>query len=238
MSAWVSGFREVRRDTRRGHPVLVALAAIVLALVGVNQLHGLLPSLANPFATHTTDRSQPVLIKSLVDLNTFTAVQANEQVFVDLKDKTDYVPSFISGQETLFAAQGSVTAGVDFSHLDANSVVVAADHSVTISLPLPTLGDAVVDPDHSYVASQHKGLLNRVGSLVGSSGSDAKLYQTAKAKIAAAAAADPTIIDNAETNTCAMLTSMLTPLGFPNATITFGSPTTATSTGTPAISGS
>src|SRR4051794_30618600 len=135
MSAWVSGFREVRRDTRRSHPLLVALAAVVLVLVGVNQLHGLLPSLSNPFATHTTDRSQPVLIKSLVDLNTFTAVQANEQVLVDIKKKTAHVPSFIAGEDTLLAAQGSVSAGVDFSGLDASTVVVAADKGVTISLP-------------------------------------------------------------------------------------------------------
>jgi hypothetical protein len=222
MSAWVSGFRESRRDSRRSHPVLVALAAVVLVLVGVNQLHGLLPSLHNPFATRTVDRSQPVLLKSLTDLRTYEASQANLQVVVDLKDETSYVPSFLKGKETLFVAAGSVSAGVDFSHLDSSSMVITKDHKgITITLPHATLGETVVDPDNSYVASQHKGLLDRVGSLVGSSGSDAKLYQTAKSKMAAQAAGDPSITQRAEDNTRAMLATMLASLDFTQVTVDF-----------------
>jgi hypothetical protein len=71
------------------------------------------------------------------------------------------------------------------------------------------------------VVSQQKGVLDRVGSLFGSSGTDASLYQSAKAKIAAAAAGDPTILSQAETNTRAMLSTLLASLGYTNVSVSF-----------------
>jgi hypothetical protein len=227
MSAWVSGFREVRRDTaprpvRRSRGLLTTAVVVLLALFGASQLHNLLPSLHNPFATTTVDRSGPVLLKSLTDLHSYDAAQANLQVVVDLKDETAYVPSFLKGKETLFVAAGSVQAGVDFSNLDASAMVLGADHhTIAITLPHATLGDATVDPDQSRVVSQQKGLFDRMGSLFGSSGSDASLYQLAKAKIAAAAAGDSTIITRAETNTRSMLGTLLASLGYTSVSVSF-----------------
>ncbi|MDX6244303.1 MAG: hypothetical protein QOE76_2026 [Frankiales bacterium] len=226
MSAWVSGFREVRRDTRsRGgssHRLLSATAIVVLLIFGASQLHNLLPSLHNPFATKTVDRSGPVLLKSLTDLHTYDAAQANLTEFVDLKKETAYVPSILMGKETQFLAVGSVQAGVDFSNLDTSSMVLSKDHhSVAITLPHARLGDVTVDPDQSRVVSQQKGLFDRVGSLFGSSGSDAALYQLAKAKIAAAAAGDPTILAQAEKNTRSMLGTLLASLGYTSVSVSY-----------------
>jgi hypothetical protein len=226
MSAWVSGFREVRPDAaarpvRGSHRLLTTTAVVVLLIFGASQLHNLLPSLHNPFASTTVDRSGPVLLKSLTDLHTYDAAQANLTEFVDLKHETAYVPSFLKGKETQFLAVGSVQAGVDFSNLDTSSMVLGKDHTIAITLPHATLGDATVDPDQSRVVSQQKGLFDRVGSLFGSSGSDASLYQLAKAKIAAAAAGDSTIITRAETNTRSMLGTLLASLGYTSVSVSF-----------------
>jgi hypothetical protein len=224
MSAWVSGYRELRRDSRGGssHRLLSTTAIIVLLIFGASQLHNLLPSIHNPFSTTTTDRSGPVLLKSLTDLHTYDAAQANLQVVVDLKDETAYVPSFLKGKETLFVAAGSVQAGVDFSALDTSSMVIGKDHhTIAITLPHARLGETTVDPDQSYVASRQSGLLDHLGQVFSSGGSDAKLYQTAKAKIAAQAAGDPSIIQRAEDNTRSMLGTLLASLGYTQVTVTF-----------------
>ena len=202
--------------------MLSAVAVIVLLIVGAGQLHKLLPSIHNPFVSTTVDRSGPVLLKSLNNLNTYDAAQANLQVPVDLKSETAYVPSFLLGKEETLMAAGSVEAGVDFSHLDASSVIVdKAHHTVSITLPHATLGEATVDPDHSYPLDSHEGLLDHIGNVFSSGGSDTKLYQAAKAKIAAQAAADPTILQRAEDNTRAMLDTLLVSLGYPDPSVSF-----------------
>jgi hypothetical protein len=225
MSAWVSGIREVRRDRGNGgssHRLLSALAVVVLLIVGASQLHNLLPSIHNPFATRTVDRSAPVLLKSLTDLHTYDAAQGTYSDFVDIKREVPYVPSFLAGEDTQFLAVGSVDAGVDFSALDTSSITMSKDHTtISITLPEATLGTATVDVNNSRVTQHSKGLANRVGSLFGASGNDSPVYKAAQAKIAAAAAADPSLLTKAETNTRAMLATMLAALGYKGVTVTF-----------------
>lgn len=226
MSAWVPSFREVRRETanrpRSSHRLLSALAFVVLLIVGASQLHNVLPSISNPFAGRTVDRSGPVLLKSLTDLNTYQAARADLQVVVDLRHEHSYVPSMLLGKKTLFVAVGSVDAGVDFSHLDTSSMVLSKDHhAVAITLPHARLGETTIDVDKSYVADRQSGLLDDVGAVFGSAGSDAQLYQSAKAKITAQAAGDTDITARAEQNTRAMLGTLLASLGYTQVTVTF-----------------
>ena len=58
------------------------------------------------------------------------------EALVDIEKDARYLPSFLKGERTLFLAQGSVDAGIDFSGLGADAVTVNPDdHSVTITLP-------------------------------------------------------------------------------------------------------
>ena len=226
MSAWVSGFREVRRDTAQrpasSHRLLSALAVVVLLIFGASQLHNLLPSLHNPFAAKTVDRSGPVLLKSLTDLHTYDAAQGTYSEFVDLKQEHAYIPSFLAGEDKQFLAVGSVDAGVDFSALDSSSMVISKDHkTISINLPPATLGTASLDMNNSKVTGDSKGAFDRLGSLLGSSGDDSKVYAAGQDKITAAAAADSSLITKAETNTRAMLGTMLASLGFTSVSVTF-----------------
>ena len=208
--------------TRRGPRALLILAALaILAVVAAVLLAGPL----NPFGTDTKDRSQPVLLKSLENLSDYHAATANMQVVVDVEEDARLLPSFIKGERTLFVAAGTVDAAVDFRGLsrDPDAVKVSADRrAVTLTLPAPKLLEPRLDPDRTRVYDRDRGVLDRAeDALSDRPGDEQPLYQTAEDKLAAAAAADPKLLQTAERNTRAMLEGLLRGLGFERITIDF-----------------
>lgn len=196
----------------------VGLAAIFL-LAG--NLFGFLD-----FGERTIDRSQPPLLVSLSDLAEYRAATANFEVVVDLEKDTKYLPDFIKGQRVIMVAAGNVDASVDFGALKDENIEVSEDRrTVRITLPAATLSDVRLDHDNTYVADRQRGLADRIGGVFGNPANDQAIYQAAEDKLATAAAASE-ILELAEKNTRAMLTAMLTSLGFENITITFVAPTT------------
>ena len=208
--------------TRRGPRVLLILAALaILAVVAAVLLAGPL----NPFGTDTKDRSQPVLLKSLENLSDYHAATANLQVVVDVEEDARLLPSFIKGERTLFVAAGTVDAAVDFRGLsrDPDAVKVSSDRrAVTLTLPAPKLLEPRLDPDRTRVYDRDRGVLDRAeDALSDRPGDEQPLYQLAEEKLAAAAAADPKLLQTAERNTRAMLEGLLRGLGFEKITIDF-----------------
>jgi hypothetical protein len=222
---------------RRGEGLvgrLAGLAAVVAAiLAGVLVLSAvhLLPQLRNPFAETTTDRSQPVLLKSITALSRYEAASGSFQVVVDLSKRTAFLPSFIEGSDTLFVGQGTEIAVVDFSQLGAKAIRVSADRkTVMVDLPGAQLEPAVLDVRQSYVYAQQQGLLNRIGNFFsGNPNSQQQVYILAQQKIETAARQSP-LLTEAEKNTRSMLDGMLRSLGFQQVTVAFG-------TATPAVKG-
>jgi hypothetical protein len=198
---------------------LAALAALVI--VAILLLTGPL----NPFGTDTKDRSQPVLLKSLENLSDYHAATANMQVVVDVEEDARLLPSFIKGERTLFVAAGNVDAAVDFRGLsrDPDAVKVSDDRrSVTLTLPAPKLLEPQLDPDRTRVYDRDRGVLDRLEDAVSdTSGDEQPLYQLVGDKLAAAAAADPKLLQTAERNTRAMLEGLLRGLGFEDIKIDF-----------------
>src|SRR5262249_29559341 len=147
---------------------LVGLAAAVAVVIGgllVLSAEHLLPQLRNPFAETTTDRSQPVLLKSITALSRYEAASGSVPVGVHLSKPTAFLPSFIEGSETLFVGQGTEIAFVDFSHLNGKAIQVSPDRTaVTVNLPGARLEPAVLDVSQSYVYAQQQGLLDRIGN--------------------------------------------------------------------------
>jgi hypothetical protein len=197
------------------------IAALVFGLKAVN----LWPNIHNPFATQKTDRSGPVLLKSIQDLSRYVAAEGNFQVLVDLQENKKFIPDIFFNERTLFVGAGSVQAYVDFGGIGQGAVVESADgKSVQVKLPAPVLDKPSLDVDRSYVFAQQRGLVNRVGDLFnGDPNRQQQLYQLASQKIAEAAE-DSELRQRAETNTRSMLTSMLKSLGYENVTITFVQP--------------
>jgi hypothetical protein len=193
---------------------VLAVLAVVVVLVALD-----------PFGTDTKDRSQPVLIKSLENLSDYHAATANMQVVVDVEQDTRLLPSFIKGERTLFVAAGTVDAAVDFRGLsrDPDAVQVSKDRrSVKLMLPAPKLLEPRLDPDRSRVYDRDRGVLDRVeDALSDRPGDEQPLYQLAEDKLAAAAAADPKLLQTAERNTRSMLEGLMRGLGFEKVEIDF-----------------
>jgi hypothetical protein len=215
---------------RRSRVRLVAAVLLVLVLfVAVAGLSGLRlwPSFPNPFATRQVDRSQPVLLKAIEDLQVYKAATGNFQVVVDLEESTRGVPLALKGQRTLFVAGGSVDAEVDFSTLGEGAIKVSGDGKrAEIILPHARLTKARVDPEQSRVFSRERGLLDRLGSVLSDNPtSERQLYLLAQEKMQAAAS-ESGLQARAEENTRAMLESMLRSLGYTQVSVTFRDPRT------------
>ena len=195
-------------------------AVVVLALV-LSAVH-LLPQLRNPFAETTTDRSQPVVLKSISQLSRYEAASGSFEVVVDLQSHS-FLPSFIEGSDTLFVGQGTDIAYVDFSQLKGRAIAVSADRTaVTVTLPRAQLEPAVLNVHQSYVYAQQEGLANRIGNFFsGNPNNQQKVYEAAQEKIQNAARSSQ-LLPEAQKNTQSMLQGMLKSLGFQRVTVTFG----------------
>lgn len=192
----------------------IALAAIAAVLVASASLH-LLPGLPDPFAEKTTDRSQPVLLRSIQDMSRYTAASGNFQLVVDLDREAAFLPSSLLGRRTLYVAAGSVEAYVDLGKVPGSGVSVSADRrSATISLPHAQLGQVALDPKQSYVYSQERGLFDRIGDFFsGNPGNQQQVEQLASQRIQNAAQSSG-LLQHAEQNTRDALQQLLRSLGF------------------------
>jgi Protein of unknown function (DUF4230) len=204
---------------------VVAVAATVAAVIGllvVLSAVRLLPQLRNPFATTTTVRSQPPLLKSITALSRYEAASGTFQVVVDLSNQVGFLPSFIAGSQTLFIGDGTVIAYVDFAQLKGSAIRVFG-HAVTVTLPRAQLEPAVLNVNQSYVFAEQQGLVNRVVNFFsGNPNGQQQVYILAQQKIQYAARHSALLTD-AQRNTTLMLDSMLTSLGFRHVTVSYGS---------------
>jgi Protein of unknown function (DUF4230) len=198
-----------------------AVAAVIAALLVLSAVH-LLPQLRNPFAETTTDRSGPVLLKSITALSRYEAASGSFQVVIDLSQRTSFLPSFIEGSDTLFIGQGNDIAYVDFSQLSGKAIQVSPNRTaVTVTLPAAQLEPAVLNVSQSYVYAEQQGLLNRVGNFFsGNPNSQQQVYILAQQKIETAARQSP-LLTEAEKNTTGMLDGMLHSLGFQQVTVNY-----------------
>ncbi len=199
-----------------------AATLLILIAAGADRMVDLVPSLSNPFAQQTVDRSTPPLLLALADLNEYHAATGTFQVVVDLERDTPYVPSVISGERTTFLATGTVDSYVDFAGIGADNVTMSADRrSVTITLPRPQLGEATIDHDESRVLDRDRGVLDRLADAVEENpGNETELHAIAERKLTASATQSD-LVTRAEDNTRSMLTALATSLGFQQVTVEF-----------------
>jgi len=201
--------------------VVAIVVAVLLGWTGLHHLGDLLPDWGNPFRTEEVNRTGPAVLKALEDLHEYRAATGSYQVMVDVEKDAKYLPSFLKGERTLFLAQGSVDASVDFSGLGPDSVRVNPDQSVTITLPHAQLAKPVLDTGASRVVDRDRGLLDRLGSVFSDTPTgEQTLYAAAEPKLRAAAD-ESGLIAKADHNTTEMLTRFLGALGFEKVTVTF-----------------
>lgn len=178
----------------------------------------MLRAVGNPFATETTDRTGPAVLKSLTEISNFHAASGYYETVVDIEKDTKFVPGWISGERVLYVGKGTVDGVVDFSSLAEGDVTVSDDGTMAaITLPAPTIGKPALDLETSYVVSLDQGIINRF------QGSELEREAQLKAveQMEAAAAAEGMLLDMAEENTASMLRGLLGALGFTQISITF-----------------
>jgi hypothetical protein len=212
---------------RRLAGLVIAVAAVVVLALVLSAVR-LLPQLRNPFGETTTDRSGPVLLKSITQLSRYEAASGSFQVVVDLTRHASFMPSFIEGSQTLFIGQGTDVAFVDFAQLKGRAIRVSPDRTaVTVTLPPAQLEPAALNVRQSYVYAQQQGLLDRIGNFfAGNPNSQQQVYILAQQKIGAAAQHSQ-LLAEAQKNTRNMLNGMLRSLGFQQITVTFNPAATA-----------
>jgi uncharacterized protein DUF4230 len=198
---------------------VAVVVAVLLGWVGLHHVGDLLPDWGNPFKTEEVDRTGPAVLQALADLHEYRAATGAYQVMVDVEKDAKYLPSFLKGERTLFLAQGSVDAAIDFSGLGPDAVNVTPDRSVTITLPHAQLTRPVLDIAASHVVDRDRGLLDRLGSVFTDSPTgEQALYAAAEPKLRAAAN-ESALIQRADENTTQMLTRFLGALGFDKVTV-------------------
>jgi len=183
--------------------LVVAGTLVLLAGLGAAGLLGV----KLPFQSTTIDRSQPALLKSIQDISQFHAAVGNFEVVLDQEDDVNWVPSFIAGERSLFVAAGTVNAYVDFSGLGEGDLTLSDDgKSVEIRLPEARLDKPNLNQDRTYLFSQERGVINRVGDAL-STPDQQELYQLSEQKMASAAD-ESGLVRQAEKNTRTMLIGM------------------------------
>lgn len=217
---------ELERPSRRSGWWLAGITvAVLLVLAAIAQVLGMLPTWQNPFADREVDRSQPVVLEKIQDLSRYHAATGEFQVIVDLEKDAPFIPSSVLGERTLFVAAGTVDAYVDFSGVDKGAISASKkDRSATVRLPHAELERVNLNHKRSYVFSQERGVLNRIGDLFADDPNrERKLYLLAEKKIAKAAERTR-LASQAERNTRSMLVGMLGSLGYTKVTVKFGEP--------------
>jgi hypothetical protein len=220
------GGRRRRRLSLASFMVMLALgAAAAVGFVVVGAITGFLH---NPFSTTIVDRSQPALLQQVANLSKYDAAQGRFTTTLDVEKDVGLLPSFVAGERTVFLAEGSVDASVDFGTITSDAVVTDGNGHVTITLPTPTLEKPVLDTDKSHVASRQRGIVDRIAGMFSDNPtSEQGMYHLAEKKLAAAARHSK-LVDRAERNTTAMLQGFLGKLGYTDVQVVFSSPAATT----------
>jgi hypothetical protein len=198
--------------------VLGAIALVVVLVLG--SLTGFI-DIENPFGATTVDNSPPVVLKKLVNLSEFHAAQGQYVSTIDEQTSVSFIPEFLVNDHTVFIAKGSVDATVDFSRLTKGAVTISPSRSVTITLPPPHLGKAVIDPKESHVATHDRGLWNRELEAFAEDPSSEHHFYVLGAKKIEKAARHSGLIRRARHNTVTMLHGLLRELGFDDVHVVF-----------------
>ncbi|MFF0482839.1 DUF4230 domain-containing protein [Streptomyces sp. NPDC004435] len=212
--------RSWKRPGGRWRLATVALLVIAVALMVVGQFLRL-PGL-DVFGTDVKDRSGPAVLKSVQDLSRYEGAAGTYQVVVDLEHDARFLPDAIRGTRTLYVATGGVSAYVDLGALRDDAVSVDADRTeATLRLPHARLGDASLDPAHSYAVSKQRGLLDRLGDLFSDNPASEQAVHVLAAQRIGDAARTSDLTSRAERNTRAMLQGLLLGLGFERVTVVY-----------------
>lgn len=107
------------------------------------------------------DTSRPTVVRHIQQLQRLETVVFGMDKIVSGGWESQYLPTFLAGEQLLLIVYGEVTAGVDLARLTESDVSLSGQ-AVEIRLPEPEIFATRVDNDRTRVYSRRTGLFSRV----------------------------------------------------------------------------
>jgi hypothetical protein len=155
----------------------------------------------------TINVSQPTVIASIQRLARLESVVYTMDKVVEGDRTSQYFPDFLTGDRLLLVVHGQAVAGVDLSRVQPANVDIEGK-GVTITLPPAELLSVSLDNTKTRVFSRTTGLLVPVDPNL-----ESEVRERAEAELRQSAL-DSGILNSANANTRATLTTLLRSLGF------------------------
>jgi hypothetical protein len=201
-------------------PVLGLVLAAVLVVGGFALARGWF-GLGGLLAPRTIDRSAPVMVERLRNLDEFHGATGTFSATVDVEHKLGIVPTFLAGSRAVYSGVGAVDATVDLGAL-ARTPSRNATGALVIRLPHARIGAVRLDARRSHVMNRDRGMLDRLGGIfVDSPTSEREVQRISQGRIARAAAGS-NLRARAERNTARMIEGLATSLGAGRVDVRFG----------------
>jgi hypothetical protein len=187
--------------------LLVALVAVPAAVRHVGASMRNRVSLAFLGRHDAIDISQPTVIASIQRLARLESVVYTMDKVVEGDRTNQYLPDILTGDKLLLIVHGQAVAGVDLSSIQASNVQIDG-RSVTIAMPAAQLLSVSLDNSKTRVYSRITGLLVPADPNL-----ESEVREKAEAGLRQSAL-DSGILNTAEGNARATLTTLLHSLGF------------------------
>jgi hypothetical protein len=187
--------------------LLVALVAVPTAVRHVGASMRSRISLAFLGRHDTIDISQTTVIASIQRLARLESVVYTMDKVVEGDRTNQYLPDILTGDKLLLIVHGQAVAGVDLSNVRAGNVQIDG-RSVTIAMPAAELLSVSLDNSKTRVYSRTTGLLVPTDPNL-----ESEVREKAEAGLRQSAL-DSGILNTAEGNARATLTTLLHSLGF------------------------
>lgn len=187
--------------------LLVALVAVPAAVRHVGASMRNRVSLAFLGRHDAIDISQPTVIASIQRLARLESVVYTMDKVVEGDRTNQYLPDILTGDKLLLIVHGQAVAGVDLSSIQASNVQIDG-RSVTIAMPGAQLLSVSLDNSKTRVYSRITGLLVPADPNL-----ESEVREKAEAGLRQSAL-DSGILNTAEGNARATLTTLLHSLGF------------------------
>jgi hypothetical protein len=187
--------------------LLVALVAVPAAVRHVGASMRNRVSLAFLGRHDAIDISQPTVIASIQRLARLESVVYTMDKVVEGDRTNQYLPDILTGDKLLLIVHGQAVAGVDLSSVQASNVQIDG-RSVTIAMPAAQLLSVSLDNSKTRVYSRVTGLLVPADPNL-----ESEVREKAEAGLRQSAL-DSGILNTAEGNARATLTTLLHSLGF------------------------
>jgi hypothetical protein len=193
--------------TRRGGFGTMLILALLLVIVSVAAGAALVYLIWNP-----TEPDEPAVVQGIHRLNDLATAKYTTQVLVTEEENTEFfrqpLPEFLTGEKLLLVAVGEVEAGVDLDELGPEDVRVIGE-TVIIDLPDARILGSSLDEDKTRLYDRDRGLFKIRGNdeLIEEARRDAedRMVETAR---------ENDILDKAQNNAEASITTLVTSLGY------------------------